>query len=212
MDEEKTNLLVKKREGTLTEEEYDRYLELLYTDADFYEEASLYSLLQEVGQQEADIRRWNELETALSKTKTQGIGVVWLYQNTAWVAAASIGIIILGVWWWISQPTKEQLLSNRNTEIFLADSLKEEGRAYFGGQIPITELSTQWLLNPSQTHAITCFYCQDTLKLSVKMAKDTIELGKYVAFFSTKTQQISLKYLTEKPVPLDSCKTTIIHP
>lgn len=208
MTEDQKIVLQKKRAGILTEAEYDRYLEYLRNDPDFREDAKLDALIEHVLQQEADERRWNAVEIALAKKKQERVRVVALRQRAVWAVAASLVGVAFGVWWWqTTLPTAPQLLSNRNTEIFLADSLQNGGRAYMGGDLPIGTLPTLWQLNPKQTPQIQVLYCEDTLRLSVRIATDTVELANYGVLYDSKSKKLFLKTPTQKIVPLDSCKS-----
>jgi hypothetical protein len=211
MDKEKEELLHKHQEGTLTEAEYDRYLELLRTDADFYEAVSVQRVVDEVLQEEADTRQWNAIEAALSKKKDKYPIVVSLRENGAWLAAAGLTAIIFGaLWWWSTQRAKPTLLSNRTIEIFSVDSLQGGGRAYAGGDLPIGTLAAQWQLNPNQSSELAYTFCRDTLTFSVKSAKDTTRLAAYQLVFDSVSKRLSLRDKQKKTLPLDSCKITPI--
>ena len=206
MNEEKKILLQKKRQGTLTEAEYDQYLALIRSDVDFWEEARLERLIEDVLQEEADERRWEAVEVALSKKKDHENGRVMGFWPNFLVAASFTAAAFGAWWWWTNQQNQPRLLSNRATEIFASDSLQNGGRAYFGSNLPIGDLPTQWQLNPQQANAIEYLYCQDTLKLSLKTAADTVQLGQYLLFQEANTKQLFLQKEKQGTQFLQSCQ------
>lgn len=208
MNEEQKDLVRKKREGTLTEAEYDRYLELLRSDADFWKELTLNNLIEEVLQDEADQRRWNAVEAALAKNKETNGRSGTLQSSQFWAVAAGLTGLLLGAWWWWTvQQNQPRLLSNQSIEIFTSDSLPNGARAYSEGTLPIGTLPVQWQLNAKQVNKFVFSYCADTLKISVKMVRDTSELGNYRLWFDTSQKRFFVKTPLGNPLPVDSCQT-----
>jgi hypothetical protein len=212
---ERQKLIEKKENGLLTEAEHEQYLTLLRTDADFYEEVSLYQLLHDARRQQADNLRWDAFEAALSQMpiqKKKRIVPDWVYRHPAFAMAASIAIFLL-VGWGISRllfDTAPQLVKTETNLLFRADggTGPKSGLGYAGGDLPIGKLPVKWLKDRKLKTTAAYRYCQDTLTIFVQHTSDTLYLQNNRLRYNSDSRSLSIERPDHSVTLLNECSST----
>lgn len=215
MDKNQKNYLLRKAQsGELTEEEYEKYLELLQNDSSFFDELrwdEFLSLQTKIAQDEAFYDAANQFSMP-SAPKTYPQQIVAYFQQYPYYtafAASFILLLIVGVSVWRHQSSSASFvfIRNQQMEVYAAQQTPSRGLGYAEG-LPIGELPIQWWEAPQQKAQLAYIFCEDTLKLYTrdKPTQDSL-LTKIQLEYEAMSQQYAIGLFTTKQLLVDSCRT-----
>lgn len=209
---QRRQLIEKRQQGTLTDEENQQYQELLRTDSSFYEDVNMYKMLADVLRQEADQQLWEAVGKARAKARKRSsvLASVWRYPYM-YAMAACVALLIVGIWifWFSRQVAVPQVVKIETNYLFRADTATtDSGRGYAGGRIPIGRLPVKWIRDEQLTTVAAYHYCQDTLTIFIRNNRDTLYLQNAQLRYNTNTKVLSVERPNQPLTTFNECVTT----
>lgn len=200
--QERHRLIEKKENGLLTDEEYKLYIDLLQNDPVFYNDVIAYQFLEDTTRNRSDRSFRNAARKVLEEERLQKRpGPVPFYY-----AAAAVAVLVSAIaLWLIITSEKTNLVSSYRQDVFSADTLTKDGKAYAEGKLPIGSVAVLWFKNSEQEPSLTYSYCQDSLKLYVKADRDTLLLKDVELRYDAVGDTLYWKLPNQSPLPFVEC-------
>ncbi|WP_020601361.1 hypothetical protein [Spirosoma spitsbergense] len=205
---QRRQLIEKRQQGALTDEESQQFLELLGTDPSFYDDYTLHTLVADVVREDSDQQLWEAAGRARARARRRTT-IFDLVRRYPYAMAACIALLLVGTW--LLWPDREpQLVKTETNFLFRADggTGPKSGLGYAGGDLPIGKLPVKWLKDRKLKTTAAYRYCQDTLTIFVQNTSDTLYLQNNRLRYNSDSRSLSIERPDHSVTLLNECTPT----
>ncbi|GAB3566985.1 hypothetical protein GCM10027578_16920 [Spirosoma luteolum] len=197
---QRQELIAKYRQGTLTDDEMRQVQHLLQSDPAFYTDLMLEQTLAEAAWEEAGRVAWKTVGHGPLQSR-QPVRPVW----RSYALAACLTLLLAGVWlvWWLRQTPASSVLKVKKQDVFLLVGRDDRTRLGYDNYAGSIWLIWQQTNRPAGKTAYR--FCQDTLRIYLRAAQDTVAWRATVFRFDPNQQRLYLAQPGKPLFPLLEC-------